>query len=58
MAGFARMCPGDVFEISIRHGSQKWKAKGRVEKTGAQKWDNAEFTFKALVGDIMNIKVN
>ncbi|KAL5006333.1 hypothetical protein ScPMuIL_015139 [Solemya velum] len=56
MAGFARMCPGDVFEISIRHGSQKWKAKGRVEKTGAQKWDNAEFTFKALVGDIMNIK--
>ncbi|XP_069133439.1 rho family-interacting cell polarization regulator 2-like isoform X1 [Argopecten irradians] len=56
MAGFARLCPGDVFEISLKHGAQKWKSKGRVEKTGAQRWDNAEYTFKALVGDIIHIK--
>ncbi|KAJ8298725.1 hypothetical protein KUTeg_022785 [Tegillarca granosa] len=56
MAGFARLCPGDVFEITVRHGMQKWKTKGRIEKTGNQRWDNPEFTFKALIGDVLNIK--
>ena len=57
MAGFARLCPGDVFEVTVRHGTQKWKTKGRIEKTGNQKWDTPEFTFKAVVGDIFTIKV-
>lgn len=57
MAGFARLCPGDVFEVTVRHGTQKWKTKGRIEKTGNQKWDIPEFNFKAVVGDIFNIKV-
>lgn len=56
MAGFARLCPGDVFEVTVRHGAQKWKTKGRVEKTGNQKWEIPEFTFKAVVGDVINIK--
>ncbi|XP_053384673.1 rho family-interacting cell polarization regulator 2-like isoform X2 [Mercenaria mercenaria] len=56
MAGFARLCPGDVFEVTVRHGTQKWKTKGRIEKTGNQKWDVPEFNFKAVVGDIFNIK--
>ncbi|XP_052800054.1 rho family-interacting cell polarization regulator 2-like isoform X3 [Mya arenaria] len=56
MAGFARLCPGDVFEVTVRHGTQKWKTKGRIEKTGNQKWDTPEFNFKAVVGDIFNIK--
>lgn len=56
MAGFARLCPGDVFEITVRHGMQKWKTKGRIEKSGNQRWDNPEFTFKALIGDVINIK--
>ena len=58
MAGFARLCPGDVFEVTVRHGTQKWKTKGRIEKTGNQKWDVPEFNFKAVVGDIINIKVS
>ena len=58
MAGFARLCPGDVFEVTVRHGTQKWKTKGRVEKGGNQKWEIPEFTFKAVVGDIINIKVS
>lgn len=57
MAGFARLCPGDVFEVSIRHGPQKWKSKGRIEKNNTQRWDVPEFTFKSLVGEILIIKV-
>lgn len=56
MAGFARLCPGDVFEVTIRHGPQKWKSKGRIEKNNTQRWDTPEFTFKALVGEILLIK--
>ncbi len=57
MAGFARLCPGDVFEVSIRHGPQKWKTKGRIEKNNTQKWDQPEFIFKALVGEVLALKV-
>ena len=57
MAGFARLCPGDVFEVTIRHGPQKWKTKGRIEKNNTQRWDVPEFTFKSLVGEILVIKV-
>ncbi|XP_076450883.1 rho family-interacting cell polarization regulator 2-like isoform X2 [Babylonia areolata] len=56
MAGFARLCPGDVFEVTIRHGPQKWKTKGRIEKNSTQRWDVPEFTFKCLVGEILIIK--
>ncbi|KAH3887636.1 hypothetical protein DPMN_011654 [Dreissena polymorpha] len=56
MAGFARLCPGDVFEVTVRHGAQKWKTKGRIEKSGNQKWDIPEFNFKAIIGDVISIK--
>ncbi|XP_055998054.1 rho family-interacting cell polarization regulator 2-like isoform X2 [Ostrea edulis] len=56
MAGFARLCPGDVFEIVLKHGTQKWKSKGRIEKNGSQRWDNHEYKFKAVIGDVFNIK--
>lgn len=56
MAGFARLCPGDVFDITMRHGSQKWRSRGRIEKTGNQKWENPEYTFRAVIGDGLNIK--
>lgn len=58
MAGFARLCPGDVFEIVVKHGHQKWKSKGRIEKNGTQKWDHPDFKFKAVIGDVFNIKVH
>ena len=57
MVGFARLCPGDAFEVTVRHGPQKWKSKGKVNKDMSQYWDNDVFIYKALVGDVLSIKV-
>ncbi|KAG1667399.1 Rho family-interacting cell polarization regulator 2 [Nymphon striatum] len=56
MKGFARLCPGDVFEICIKHGPQKWKNRGRVMKNSEQTWDNEQTTFKVLLPDVLVIK--
>ena len=56
LAGFARLTPGDVFQVIVNHGPQKWKSKGHI-RVKAQHWDNDYSTFKALIGDILNIKV-
>ncbi|XP_074659944.1 rho family-interacting cell polarization regulator 2-like [Tubulanus polymorphus] len=58
MVGFARMCPGDVFEVIIKHGFQKWKSKGKIGRNQTQHWDNDTKTIKAVVGDILHIKAN
>ncbi|CAL1527662.1 unnamed protein product, partial [Lymnaea stagnalis] len=58
IAGFARLVPGDVFEVVIKHGSQKWKTKGRIEKNNGQRWDSPEYTFKCLVGETLSIKAS
>ncbi|KAG0418076.1 hypothetical protein HPB47_005150 [Ixodes persulcatus] len=34
--GFARLCAGDNFEISVKHGKQKCKSRGRAQKNGQQ----------------------
>ncbi|CAG5126588.1 unnamed protein product, partial [Candidula unifasciata] len=58
IAGYARVVPGDVFEVLIKHGDQKWKTKGRIEKDSSQRWDSPSHTFKCLVGDLLSIKVS
>lgn len=55
--GFSRLVPGDVFEISIKHGPQKWKNKGRILKKSEQSWDHDQITFKVLLTDVLVIKV-
>lgn len=57
IAGFSRLCPGDVFEIIIRHGSQKWKSRGLVNKDTTQTWENEFVIFRSLLGDILHVKV-
>ncbi|XP_003744309.1 RIPOR family member 3 [Galendromus occidentalis] len=44
--GFARVCPGDQFLITLRHGDKKWKSRGKVEKSQNQLWENRENIFR------------
>lgn len=55
--GFARVCQGDVFEITIKYGaSQKFKTKISVLKDSRQKCENRQTVFKARIADILAIK--
>ncbi|OQV12647.1 Protein FAM65B [Hypsibius exemplaris] len=58
IAGFARLCPGDTFEIVVRHGGQKWKSRGHVNKDATQTWDRERIVFKSLFGDILHVKAS
>ncbi|BFZ16049.1 hypothetical protein BsWGS_19088 [Bradybaena similaris] len=58
IAGYARVVPGDVFEVLLKHGDQKWKTKGKIEKDSTQSWGCPNHTFKCLVGDMLSIKVS
>ncbi|KAM9839090.1 rho family-interacting cell polarization regulator 2 [Aulostomus maculatus] len=57
LAGFARLCPGDQYEIFMRYGRQRWKLKGRIEVNSRQSWDGEEMVFMPLIADLINIKV-
>ncbi|KAK9526822.1 hypothetical protein VZT92_015501 [Zoarces viviparus] len=57
LAGFARLCPGDQYEIYMRYGRQRWKLKGRIEVNSRQTWDGDEMVFMPLITDLLNIKV-
>ncbi|XP_034455085.1 rho family-interacting cell polarization regulator 2 isoform X4 [Hippoglossus hippoglossus] len=57
LAGFARLCPGDQYEIFMRYGRQRWKLKGRIEVNSRQSWDGDEMVFMPLITDLINIKV-
>lgn len=54
--GFARICTGDVFEVVVKHGDQKWKSRGRVMKNNEQLWENKFILFKALFNEALCIK--
>ena len=57
LVGFARMMPGDIYEVILRHGHQKWKSKGKIG-INTQTWDHNSFVFKVLLGDVLNVKVS
>ncbi|XP_078543654.1 rho family-interacting cell polarization regulator 2 isoform X1 [Lissotriton helveticus] len=57
LAGFARLCPGDQYEIFMRIGRQRWKLKGKIEVNGKQSWDGDEMFFLALINGLISIKV-
>uniref|UniRef100_A0A673Z9V4 Rho family-interacting cell polarization regulator 2 n=1 Tax=Salmo trutta TaxID=8032 RepID=A0A673Z9V4_SALTR len=57
LAGFARLCSGDQYEIFMRYGRQRWKLKGKIEVNSRQSWDGEEMVFTPLITDLINIKV-
>lgn len=57
LAGFARLCVGDQYEIFMKYGRQRWKLKGRIETNGKQVWDSEEMHFQPLITEFLSIKV-
>ncbi|KAM5202537.1 rho family-interacting cell polarization regulator 2 isoform 7-T11 [Hipposideros larvatus] len=57
LAGFARLCPGDQYEIFMKYGRQRWKLKGKIEVNGKQSWDGEETVFLPLIAGLISIKV-
>jgi hypothetical protein len=56
--GYSRIAPGDTFEVSLRHGPQKHKAKGKVQKLLQQHWDKADVSLKCLFDEPLYVKVS
>ncbi|KAM8861613.1 rho family-interacting cell polarization regulator 1 isoform 1-T1 [Synchiropus picturatus] len=57
LAGFARLCAGDQYEIFMKYGRQRWKLRGRIEMNGKQVWDSEDMMFLPLINDFLSIKV-
>ncbi|XP_035275742.1 rho family-interacting cell polarization regulator 1 isoform X1 [Anguilla anguilla] len=57
LAGFARLCAGDQYEIFMKYGRQRWKLKGRIEINGKQVWDSEDMVFLPLITEFLSIKV-
>ncbi|CAN9498825.1 unnamed protein product [Ophioblennius macclurei] len=57
LAGFARLCAGDQYEILMKYGRQRWKLRGRIEINAKQVWDTEEMVFLPLINDFLSVKV-
>uniref|UniRef100_A0AAQ5XTN5 FAM65 N-terminal domain-containing protein n=1 Tax=Amphiprion ocellaris TaxID=80972 RepID=A0AAQ5XTN5_AMPOC len=57
LAGFARLCAGDQYEIFMKYGRQRWKLRGRMELNAKQVWDSEEMVFLPLINDFLSVKV-
>lgn len=57
LIGFARLCPGDQYEVVVRLGRQRWKIRGRIESDDTQAWDEEEMVFLPHTQDNFEIKV-
>ncbi|XP_054995730.1 RIPOR family member 3 [Sorex araneus] len=57
LVGYARLCPGDQYEVLMRLGRQRWKLKGRIESDDSQTWDEEDKAFTPTLHDNLEIKV-
>ncbi|XP_041112873.1 RIPOR family member 3-like isoform X3 [Polyodon spathula] len=56
LVGFARLCPGDQYEVFIRLGRQRWKIKGKIQSDDRQTWDSEEMVFLPHIHESFDIK--
>ncbi|KAM8755923.1 RIPOR family member 3 isoform 1-T2 [Acanthopagrus schlegelii] len=57
LIGFARLCPGDQYEVIVRLGRQRWRIRGRIESDDTQSWDEEEMVFLPHIHHNFEIKV-
>ncbi|XP_069808403.1 RIPOR family member 3 [Dendropsophus ebraccatus] len=57
LVGYARLCPGDHYEVLIRLGRQRWRLKGKIETDDSQMWDEEERIFIPNLCENFEIKV-
>ncbi|XP_067316514.1 RIPOR family member 3 isoform X2 [Pseudorasbora parva] len=57
LIGFARLCPGDQYEVLIRLGRQRWRIRGRIQTDDRQLWDEEEMVFLPHIHGNFEIKV-
>uniref|UniRef100_A0A8B9WKF5 RIPOR family member 3 n=1 Tax=Bos mutus grunniens TaxID=30521 RepID=A0A8B9WKF5_BOSMU len=57
LVGYARLCPGDQYEVLLRLGRQRWKLRGRIESDDSQTWDEEEKAFIPTLRENFEIKV-
>ncbi|KAM9482401.1 RIPOR family member 3 isoform 2-T4 [Clarias gariepinus] len=58
LTGFARLCPGDQYEVLIRLGRQRWRIKGQIQADDKQLWDEEEKVFLPRIHESFEIKVS
>ncbi|TWW62549.1 RIPOR family member 3 [Takifugu flavidus] len=39
LIGFARLCPGDQYEVTVQLGRQRWRIRGRIKSDDTQSWE-------------------
>lgn len=57
LAGFARLCAGDQYEIFMRYGRQRWRLRGKIEVNSGQVWDSEDMVFQPLINEFLSVKV-
>uniref|UniRef100_A0A8C3VVJ3 RIPOR family member 3 n=1 Tax=Catagonus wagneri TaxID=51154 RepID=A0A8C3VVJ3_9CETA len=57
LVGYARLCPGDQYEVLLRLGRQRWKLRGRIESDDSQTWDEEQKAFIPTLHENFEIKV-
>ncbi|XP_061689868.1 RIPOR family member 3 isoform X2 [Syngnathoides biaculeatus] len=58
LIGFARLCPGDQYEVVVQLGRQRWRIRGRIQSDDAQSWDEEEKLFLPHIKHDFQIKVS
>ncbi|XP_072237546.1 RIPOR family member 3 [Leuresthes tenuis] len=57
LIGFARLCPGDQYEVVVRLDRQRWRIRGRIESDDTQSWEEEEMVFLPHIHHNFEIKV-